>query len=66
MVEQVVVDVAPPYEDPRGRGGLAHLNLFVQEHHGLLGQESILQQYRKPSCEAWDPVRQRQEDQDLA
>lgn len=66
MVERVAVDVAPPYEDRRERGGAAHLKFLAQEIHGLFGQESILQQYRKPSCEAWDPVRQRQEDQDLA
>lgn len=66
MVERVAVDVAPPYEDQSGHGGAVHLMFLVQELHGLFGQESTLQQYRKPSCEAWAPVRQRQGDQDLA
>ncbi len=66
MVEEVIVDVALPYEDRRERRGMADLIPLFQKINGMLGQESILQQYKKPSCEAWAPVNQRQEDQDLA
>ncbi len=66
MAEQVVVDVAPLYEDRRGRGRVTDLINLVQEHYGPIGQKSILLQYRKQSCEAWALMRQHQEHQDLA
>ena len=62
----MVVDVALPYEDHPDPGEMAHLIHFLQELYAMLGPESILQQFRKPSFEAWAPVKQRQEDQDLA
>ena len=66
MAEQMVVDVALPFEDYHDLGEMAHLIHFLQEPYAILGPESILQQSRKPSFEAWAPVKQRQKDQDRA
>ena len=66
MVEQMAEDVALPQKGRRERGRMAHPIHSLQDLHGTLGQGSILQQYRKPSCEAWAPVKQCQGEQDLA
>lgn len=66
MVDQVVVDVALPYEIRRECGRVARLVHLLQEFHGMFRKGSTLPPYEKPSCEAWVPVRRRQKDQDLA
>ena len=62
----MVVDVALPYEHQPDPGETAHLMHLLQEPYTMLGPESILQQSKKPSFEAWAPVKERPKDQDLA
>ena len=66
MVEQAAVDVALPCKIRPEREGVARLIHLRQESHAIHGKESILQLYRRLSCETLVPARQPQRDQDLA